>query len=232
MNFLKPTLTPKVIFEDDLLLAIHKPEGLPSNPLNAKDEKETAVRFALLKSPKLAKTFPDSFEPGLLHRLDVLTSGVLLFAKTERAFSRLRNFWKTEAVRKFYVAWVKDEHNQLEDESYPVDLIHPLAHSLNHRSRMLVIDNPKMRLYRGKPLEAHTKILSSTLVPKMNFIRELELEILTGAMHQIRAHLSHYGTPILGDELYKGSEFPRLCLHAARIEIDEVILGKKIVIES
>lgn len=231
MNFKAPRSSLSVMYEDDHLLAIHKPHGLPSNPLNKEDKKETAVDFALQHCKLLQTSFPDSFEPGLLHRLDVDTSGVLLFAKNESAFTRLRNFWKTEAVRKFYTAWVTDSSQTLSGAKLPLELTHPIARSLNHKSRMIVIDRPGMRLYRGNPLEAHTRILSAKNISESETIHELEIEILTGVMHQIRAHLSHHQIPIVGDALYKGIDFSRLCLHSTRIDIDQVIFGRPISIK-
>ncbi|MCM0605807.1 MAG: RNA pseudouridine synthase [Xanthomonadaceae bacterium] len=223
MDFSHSSSEPHVVYEEKNILAINKPGGLPSNPLNKDDEKKTAVDFAISHCRELKKSFPDSFEPGLLHRLDVGTSGLLLFAKNEAAFTRLRNFWKTEAVRKIYTAWVTDE-------TPPLELTHPIARSLNHKSRMLVIDRPELRLYRGKAMEAHTRVISCKKTSEKYY--ELEIEILTGVMHQIRVHLAHENLPIVGDELYKGAEFKRLCLHSSRLEIDEVIFGKKITIKT
>lgn len=211
-----------VIYEDDRLLALNKPSGTPSVP-QSPEELQTAVSAALAHFPPLAAIGRGGLEPGILHRLDTGTSGVLLFAKTDEAFVQLQAAWKTPVVRKFYRALVRQMPGGENHEGCPplepglIDS--PLAHDAKSAKRMrgLRPSTPKSAI-RGSPLPARTRILSLTPLGQNGQV-EVALEIETGVMHQIRCHLAELGWPILGDLIYRGLPSPRLWLHAERIEI-------------
>lgn len=231
-----------ILFENEHLLILNKPSGMPSAPLSD-DEIGTAVHEALSHFPELASRFPDSREPGLLHRLDTGTSGVLAFAKTLEAFEEIRAIWKTENVRKFYRAVVEVEFESEEHLAAPfaaLKLPHviawPVARLKKSSRRMMVLKNPKpefLRQIKGDPLDAMTiiheiklvdPVLSEKTVGERFWLYEVSVEIETGVMHQIRAHLSALGAPVLGDPIYGNSDSPyiktptaRLCLHAERL---------------
>lgn len=231
-----------ILFENEYLLILNKPSGMPSAPLTD-DENGTAVHEALSHFPELASRFPDSREPGLLHRLDTGTSGVLAFAKTAEAFEEIRSLWKTSAVRKHYRAIVEVEFESEEHlvspfaaHRLPLQIDWPIARLKKSSRRMLVLKNPKPEIFRqlkGDPLEALTilheiklvdPVFAEKTVGDRFWLYEVHVEIETGVMHQIRAHLSALGAPVLGDPIYGNSDSPygeketaRLCLHAERL---------------
>lgn len=217
----------KVLHEDAELLAFQKPSGMPSLP-HSSHETGTVVNHALAYLPTLADVFVDSLEPGLLHRLDNGTSGVLLFAKTEAAHAKWREAWKTPEVVKVYRAVVHAAdlpEGASEDPTYvpppaptkwklPLTIAHPIGHDAKSKKRMRVVDSEKEeRRVRGTPQPALTRVTAVRELSEGRY--DLTIEIETGVMHQIRAHLSYLGFPILGDTRY-GREVSenRLWLHA------------------
>ena len=235
-----------ILFENEHLLILNKPCGMPSAPLpsqisGTESETRTAVHEALSHFPDLALRFSDSHEPGLLHRLDTGTSGVLAFAKTREAFEEIREAWKTSNVRKFYRAIVEVEIEAQAHQAtpfaalkLPLKIEWPMARLKKSSRRMLVLKNPKPEIFRqikGDPLEASTilheiKLADPVITEKRGddrvWLYEVYVEIETGVMHQIRAHLSALGAPILGDPIYGNSDSPtaRLCLHAERLDLN------------
>lgn len=196
--------------EDQDLLILDKPSGVPSMPLSG-DELDTAVNAALAHCPALATVGNSPLEPGLLHRLDTGTSGLLAFAKHRDAFARLRRAWQEGQVGKFYQA--------LAGNTPPIGMIElPLARVGGGAGRMLALhDGARRRKIRGKPLPARTEILD--VQQDAGGCRRVFVRLHTGVMHQIRCHLAAVGAPILGDVLYGGPPAPRLALHASRLEL-------------
>jgi 23S rRNA pseudouridine1911/1915/1917 synthase len=223
-----------VLHEDDELLILNKPSGLPSVPHSAM-ETDTAVGLALSLCPSLRGIGRDGLEPGLLHRLDTGTSGVLVFAKTSEAYDRIATAWKSE-VRKTYRALTLtggDEWPTVRAH-LPSTLKPMLAHDSGSARRMRVVEPFSKAEFRGKPLPTLTHVRETqerdfheTSCPVVDWFLEIE----TGVMHQIRCTLSHLGYPILGDPIYgppvrfdaASREKPflpsRLWLHAWRIEL-------------
>ncbi|MGZ3697496.1 MAG: RluA family pseudouridine synthase [Bdellovibrionota bacterium] len=190
-----------ILYEDERILALNKPSGMHSVP-HSLEESGTAVHAALKHCPALQGIGARELEPGLLHRLDAGTSGVLLFAKTQAEFDRLRALWKSPSVTKTYRAIVSGDAPLGE---YRLTL----AHSAKSSKRMLV--EPKhQNLIRGNLLPTLTRITAVSG-------HDVTLEIETGVMHQIRASLAHLGAPILGDEIYRGEAASRLMLHAWKL---------------
>jgi 23S rRNA pseudouridine1911/1915/1917 synthase len=240
-----------VLFEDEDLLVLHKNSGTPSVPLEP-HENRTAVSSALRyleasNTEKIKEANKDShknsvqtfiqigkssghpLEAGLLHRLDTGTSGVLAFAKNKTEFDRIRALWKTPHVRKFYRAIVcSNTLSPLELKRLPFTITTPIGHDPKSSKRMLALTGDGDRSIRGKSLDAITHILGAKFFSQGSTpLWELQLEIETGVMHQIRVHLSSIGLPILGDPLY-GSKIPlsadsllvsRLFLHHERLEL-------------
>jgi len=203
-----------LLFEDDFILALNKPSGLPSQ-IQQDPAQDTAER-------RVNTSFPHH-PPFLLHRLDTGTSGVLLFAKTPEVFTEMREKFSSRSIQKFYTAWsAVDLPESLVEFPFRINL--PLAHHPQNRKRMIVLPEGKFRRYRGKPLPALTWIdsLHPVLIDGRNTLR-IGVRIETGVMHQIRAHLAHSGFPLIGDSLYgdsaHGAGF-RLGLHASGVEFE------------
>lgn len=220
-----------VIYEDEDLLVLHKASGVPSVP-HSPQETETAVGAALAHAPQLAGIQgARPLEPGLLHRLDTLTSGILAFAKSTSEYERLRGVWRANQVRKVYRARVPAVANPralhrvapLAELREPMELAFPLGRDPKSSRRMLaLVGRAANTRIRGKPLAALTKIQrvqTGPLQPGREASLELELEIRTGVMHQIRVTLAAIGYPIVGDPIYRGSASERLWLHAWRLEL-------------
>lgn len=212
-----------IIYEDSKLLVLNKPAGMPSIPLNS-EETGTAVHSALAHFPGLRNIGRGGLEPGILHRLDTGTSGLLVFAKTNEYFDFLQQHWKTDRVRKWYRAICspkqKDGSISPPDPLPPGEISFPLGHSAKSSKKMICIHNAAaLRQIRGKALAAKTLIQEVKVIDEQARRLDLFIEIRTGVMHQIRCHLASVNWPIDGDLIYKGRLADRLWLHAWRIEL-------------
>lgn len=219
-----------VVYEDADLLVLDKLTGIPSVPIKP-HETETAVGSALAHFPALSGIGRMGFEPGILHRLDTGTSGLLVFAKTQAEFLRLQKLWKTNQVTKIYRAVVRPKASSKQDP-HPKLIKNPIAHDAKSSKRMVVISNidqvPRSRI-RGEPLPAITQILESVAIQKHLF--DLTIQIKTGVMHQIRCHLASQSWPIQGDSVYGGTPSRRLWLHAWKLRFT-LSSGKPLELEA
>jgi 23S rRNA pseudouridine1911/1915/1917 synthase len=199
----------EILFEDDLLLAVNKPSGLPSASLSDPDQDTCERRIGCVRAGVL-----------LLHRLDTGTSGVLLFAKNSTVFNEMRAVFREKALEKFYVAWTADGPLSLPGPlPFLIDL--PLAHHPKSKKRMITLPPGKVREFRGKPLPARTWVLRMESGRfESHPARRIEVRIETGVMHQIRVHLASLNLPLLGDTIYGAKDAPlcmRLGLHAKEL---------------
>jgi 23S rRNA pseudouridine1911/1915/1917 synthase len=224
-----------VAYEDSDVLVLSKASGVPTAPLAA-SETETAVGSALAHSPSIAGVGRGGLEPGLLHRLDTGTSGLLVFARNERAFEHLHLAWKERRVRKIYRALAPGIPGLAPGERRTLRL--RLAHDLRSAKKMRVFNEASrfgLSAIRGKPLDTVTHItpLRGSLpgLADVSSFSDFEIEIETGVMHQIRCTLAHLGAPIGGDPVYGGIAAPRLWLHAWKLELP-LPNGRKIQLES
>ncbi len=212
-----------VVYEDENLLVLNKETKIPSIP-HLTSETETAVGAALARCPDLVHVGRKGLEPGIIHRLDTDTSGLLVFAKTQEEFERLSLEWKKREVEKYYRAWVKISSPL---PAPPVRLDFPLAHDAHSSKKMIGLNKPTRNAIRGKPLPAVTTILAlhktveveESQATSHETYTDLEIQIETGVMHQIRCHLSTMGWPIVGDQTYRGDHSERLWLHAWRLKL-------------
>ncbi len=196
-----------VLFEDEDLIAIDKPAGLLSV---ASDDERTRTALAVVRE-QVGRGGPrGALWPA--HRLDRETSGVLLFAKSREVLDAVQAAWPD--VRKVYAAVVEGVPEPPVGE---VDL--PLREDRGLFVRAGRHPDAKPARTRYRTLEAGR---GRTL---------LEVELDTGRKHQIRVHLATIGHPVVGDDRY-GARAPRLCLHAARLELRHPKTGLPIVIEA
>jgi 23S rRNA-/tRNA-specific pseudouridylate synthase len=184
----------KIAFEDETLLVIDKPQGLPVTP----GARPGLCDELFAARPALARVRGyKAGEGGLLNRLDNDTGGLVLFAKTDDGFRFYSEAMRAGRIRKTYLAVV---HGRPGGESGVIDLA--LGHSRKSTRRMLAADGH--RRIRGRGLPAHTawKVLEN----KEPFSL-LEVVITKGVRHQIRVHLAALECPVVGDKLYnrKGS---------------------------
>ncbi len=202
-----------IIYEDKDIIVINKPAGMVVHPACG-NYSGTLVNALLnykgfltdFNEPRTTNDERRTLRPGIVHRLDKDTSGVMLVAKTGTALRKLSNQLKNRAITKKYIAVAKGIISL--DEGI-IDL--PVNHDKKNRMKM-VIDR-----YDGKEAVTHYKVISRN--KEKNFT-VLEVTPKTGRTHQIRIHFSHIGHPILGDTLYNGPAFQglsRQALHAKSI---------------
>ncbi len=196
----------EIVFENDDLMVINKPAGMVVHPA-AGHYAGTLVQAALAHAPELEGIGGEQ-RPGVVHRLDKDTSGLILMAKNDAAHRWLVEQFKDRTVTKNYLALV-DGHPPT-----PTGRIEtPIGRSPTHRQRMAVVAP-------GKGRESITEYRTLEAFPRHTL---LEAHPITGRMHQIRIHLDFIGCPVVGDKIY-GHKHPTLpidrqFLHAARMSI-------------
>lgn len=199
---------PEILFEDQWLLVLHKPEGVLSVP--GKSEEQSI--YSLLRARYLEAT-----GPLVVHRLDMATSGLLLAAKTQEVHRHLQAQFENRSIKKRYIALLD---GILPEEEGVIDL--PICPDYLDRPRQMV--NEEL----GK-----TAITRYQVMDRKNGQTRIAFFPLTGRTHQLRVHAAHplgLNCPIVGDELY-GRKAERLYLHAEYLEFIHPVSGQRMVIE-
>jgi 23S rRNA pseudouridine1911/1915/1917 synthase len=190
----------KIVYEDDDLLVIDKPAGLPVHPAPGHPS-HTVVNAILGHLPSLAKD-ADSLRPGIVHRLDKDTSGLLIVAKNRLAQANLSQQFKNRVVKKTYITLVQ---GKLTPQKGIIEAA--IGRDPSHRQKMAIVT-------KGRAARTEYRVI--------NYIGNytlLEIKPETGRTHQIRVHLAAIGFPVVGDTTYglKSPRFPRQFLHASKI---------------
>lgn len=190
----------KIIYEDDDLIVVDKPAGLVVHPPQ-KGYYKTLVNALIYLGKDLAKT--SSLRPGVVHRLDKETSGVMVLTKNQQSYESLVDQFKSRLVKKEYAAWV---WGQVKKDKFNIDL--PLSRDSKNRLKM------KVNLIGAK--KAYTRVEVSKRLEEATY---LCLKPVTGRMHQLRVHLKFIGYPIVGDKKYGVKDsYKQLLLHARILE--------------
>lgn len=186
-----------VLFEDDDILIINKPSGLVVHPAPG-HYTGTLVQAVLHHCPKfespsgdLSGYGVDPMRPGIVHRLDRYTSGVMVVGKTQVGFSHLSKQAREHTFDRHYLALVRGE---FEEDSGVINA--PIGRSLSQRGKMAVTS------VKGKDAITHFKVIERYGVASL-----IKLRLDTGRTHQIRVHARFAGRPILGDPLYGVTDF-------------------------
>ena len=206
-----------VVFEDEHLLVVSKPGGLVTHP-TARRRSGTLVNRLLGMGVRLAPAGGE-LRPGIVHRLDAGTSGLLIVAKTDEAYAELRDGFRHHAVDRRYLALVR---GQVAHDSFGVEA------PLGRRAAKIVVDRVD-----GRP--ATTSFEVRERMPRATL---LEAVPETGRTHQIRVHLSAIGYPILGDRAYGGGGdeamrvgLARPFLHAWMLRFRHPVTGEQVSLE-
>ncbi|HEY40540.1 MAG TPA: RluA family pseudouridine synthase [Dehalococcoidia bacterium] len=202
-SILEPEIIPfTVLYEDDDVLVIDKPAGLPVHP--APGHPDHTLVNAILAYLSVPPDTGDPMRPGIVHRLDMDTSGVMLVAKNRTAQASLVEQFKTHTVVKLYLVLVKGrlspEHGVIEAS---------IGRASHNRKRMAVVDEG-----RGRPARTEYRVLKY-----LSSYSLLEVTPETGRTHQIRVHLKAIGYPVVGDATYgvKSAFLLRQFIHASRL---------------
>ena len=210
-----PTTTPttqnlkiEILFEDEVLLVINKPEGLLSVP--GKNQFDSVYS-------RILKAYPKATGPLIVHRLDMSTSGLMIIAKLKETHKELQSQFAKRTIKKRYIAILE---GLIPTKAGTIDL--PLRVDLENRPQQLVCYE------HGKSARTQWRTIKTT--DKETFVHFFPI---TGRTHQLRVHAAHpsgLNTPIKGDDLY-GVKNERLYLHAEAIELIHPITGEKMKFE-
>lgn len=214
---LKTRLEQRILFEDDYLIAINKPTGLPVHG-------GSGVNSALIESFRLVRSASKFLE--LVHRLDKETSGCLLIAKNRTCLVKLHELFYSGRISKCYTALVCGCFSR---KKLLIDA--PLVKSIKRSGERMVQVSPDGKTAKTLFKRVH-RFESATLI---------EAQLLTGRTHQIRVHAAHSGYPIAGDNRYGNRDdnrrfremgLKRLFLHASELNLTHPISGKTLSIQA
>ena len=187
-----PQLRVPIVYEDPQLLIVNKPAGMDTHGFSGRDN-QTLANFLAAGRPDILAVGRSPWEPGLVHRLDRATSGLVLIAKTQEAFERLRLQFQRRQIKKSYWALVWGVTAPEGTISYP------LVHDSRDKRRMQAVLNAKKRIPKQRTWQALTRFRTLNEAQRLSL---LDIEMETGVTHQIRVHLATIGHPIVGDSLY------------------------------
>lgn len=196
-----------VVFEDDDLLVVNKACGMVVHPGNGTGP-DTLVHALLHHCKGALSGIGGTERPGIVHRLDKETSGLIVVAKSDAAFRGLAQQFTDRKVGKTYRALVMGL-----PKPASADIKEPIGRHLVQRTRMAVRPD-------GRTAHSRYAVRGSYAADRVALV---DVDIFTGRTHQIRVHLAHIGHPLAGDSLYgyrpnmSPYDFPRVMLHAARI---------------
>ena len=216
---LKPQNIPlKVLYEDNDIIVINKPKGMVVHPANGNPD-GTLVNAIMNICKDTLSGIGGEVRPGIVHRLDKDTSGLLIIAKNDNSHIKMSEQIKNREVTKIYIALVR---GVIAENEATIDM--PIARSTKDRKKMAVNRN-------GKKAVTHFKVLK-----RYDNYTLLEIKIDTGRTHQIRVHMSQIGHPVVGDDVYSNgkNEFgvEGQMLHARSLDFKHPITGKAIHLEA
>lgn len=205
-----------VVFEDDDVVVVNKPRGLVVHP-GAGHHSGTLINGLLGRGTKLS-SLGGGIRPGVVHRIDKDTSGLLMLAKTDMAYHSLTKQLREHTAERMYKAIV---HGDIPHQKGTIDA--PIGRDPNNRQRMAVREH-------GKHAITHFHVTT-----RYRGFTYLELKLETGRTHQIRVHMAYIGFPLAGDPLYgprRTLAISGQALHAALLGFEHPRTGERLVFEA
>ena len=208
----------EIVYEDADIIVVNKPKGLVVHPANGNPD-GTLVNAIMNICKDSLSGIGGEKRPGIVHRLDKDTSGLLIIAKNDKAHIKMSEQIKNRKVKKIYIALVR---GIIKENEATINM--PIARSKKDRKKMAVDKD-------GKEAVTHFKVLK-----RYDKYTLLEIKIDTGRTHQIRVHMSEIGHPVIGDEVYSNgkNEFgvKGQMLHARSLDFEHPITGEKMHLEA
>lgn len=196
-----------ILYEDDDVIVVNKPSGLLTHAKGGLSDEPTVAEIIRQKTSFAT----DTDRPGIVHRLDRDTSGLLIIAKNPESAAHLQRQFAERTAKKTYIA-ITDGKPKL--NAAKIDL--PIGRNPSAPSTFRIDPN-------GKPAQTTYHVLAENDAQSL-----VELKPTTGRTHQLRVHLAHLNTPILGDRVYGKSSDCRMMLHAQKLEITLPSGGRKV----
>lgn len=208
-----PNLEIPVLYEDHNLVIVDKPRGINVHQGNGKRQ-FTIVDFLEYRYPGWKDHFEDKYRPGIVHRLDRDTSGVLLIARDQVSLLHLQKQFKNRTVSKEYHALVSPRLKQSS-----LEIAEPIKRHPVHRQKMAIASDGK---------ESYTRIELIGHVKDYSYVKAFPR---SGRTHQVRVHLKHAGHPLIGDKIYGvknkiSRKYPTFFLHAHNLKFMHPESGK------
>lgn len=208
----------EVVYEDGDIIVVNKPKGMVVHPANGNPD-GTLVNAIMNICKESLSGIGGEIRPGIVHRLDKNTSGLLIVAKNDEAHIKMSEQIKNRQVKKIYIALVR---GIIQEDEATINM--PIARSKKDRKKMAVDKD-------GKEAITHFKVLK-----RYDNYTFLEIKIDTGRTHQIRVHMSQIGHPVVGDDVYSNgkNEFgvEGQMLHARSLDFKHPISGENIHLEA
>lgn len=183
----------KIIYQDGNIVVINKPAGLKVHPNNF-EEKNTLVNFVIAKFPEIKNVNDGSpgsdLRPGIAHRLDKDTSGIMVVARNRESFNELKNLFKNRKVEKKYLALV---HGKLKNKSWIIEK--PIARAGNYKKQTIAGRKTKTKI--------RPAVTEYEVIKEFDNYSLVKVTPKTGRTHQIRIHFFSLGHPVAGDKIYK-----------------------------
>ena len=210
-----PKIKLNIIYENKDVIVINKPAGLVVHPANY-EITNTLVNGLLSYHPKIRNVGEDKLRPGIVHRLDKDTSGVLIIAKNNKVFQYIKSQFKNRKVQKTYTALV---YGKVTPKTAQIEK--PIARNKFNPLKITVFKA------QSSPSSLKYALTKYKVLRYINNCSLLEVYPKTGRMHQIRVHLSSIGYPVIGDEKYSSKfkvrssklRLDRQFLHASKLNI-------------
>ncbi len=210
----------EVIYEDNDIIVVNKPKGMVVHPANGNPD-GTLVNALMAICKDSLSGIGGKIRPGIVHRIDKDTSGILIVAKNDKAHINLSEQIKNHEIEKTYIALVR---GIVKENEATINM--PISRNLKDRKKMSVNRN-------GKEAITHFKVIKRFIDSNCTL---LEVKIETGRTHQIRVHLSQIKYPIIGDETYSNGKnkwnIKGQCLHAKSLRFKHPTTGKEMYLEA